>query len=218
MEREKREQAAGTDTVQSGLGVIPPMSDFTAPARDTDADRQVLRNAVMIQVGIGYVKLRDEVVGRSDFTLDREATVELVATWPKAWVKQFDELVRKRQVSEVMELVESVPTPEIYSFREPTTKKGMKLKQCMFRVKEEFHVKDTYASGKKGLFVQWARRVGVRVPWREDVWMRTGEGGDDLTQAYQMSRILEGYDGLIFSDLGLGARILPDHILSLIHI
>ena len=164
VEREKREQAAGTDTVQSGLGVIPPMSDFTAPARDTDADREVLRNAVMIQVGIGYVKLRDEVVGRSDFTLDREATVELVATWPKAWVKQFDELVKKRQVAEVMELVASVPTPEIYSFREPTTKKGMKPKQCMFRVKEELHVKYTFASGKKGLFVQWARRVGVRVP------------------------------------------------------
>ena len=72
-----------------------------------DADREVLRNAVMIQVGTGHVKLRDEVVGRSDFTLDREATVELVATWPKAWVKQFDELAKKRQVTEVMELIEA---------------------------------------------------------------------------------------------------------------
>ena len=42
--------------------------------------------------------------------------------------------------------------------------------------------------------------------------MRTGQGGDDLTQAYQSSRVLEGYDGLIFSDIGLGARVFPDHI------
>ena len=42
--------------------------------------------------------------------------------------------------------------------------------------------------------------------------MRTGQGGDDLSQAYQTSRVLEGYDGLIFSGTGFGARILPDHI------
>ena len=42
--------------------------------------------------------------------------------------------------------------------------------------------------------------------------MRTGQGGDDLTQGYQNSRVLEGYDGLIFSDMGLGTRIFPEHI------
>ena len=65
------------------------MSDFTGPARDTGADREVLRNAVMIQVGMGFVKLRDEAIGRSDFTVNREATVELVATWPRGrWEKK----------------------------------------------------------------------------------------------------------------------------------
>ena len=167
VEREKRDMANGTDNPAAGLGVIPPMSDYTAPARDTEADREGLRNAVMIQIGTGHVKLRDEVVGRSDFTLDREASVELVAAWPKTWVQKFDELIKKRQVTELMELVETAPTPEIYSFREPQTKKGTKLKQCMFRVKLELDHRYTFASGKKGLFVQRARRAGAQVPWRE---------------------------------------------------
>ena len=42
--------------------------------------------------------------------------------------------------------------------------------------------------------------------------MRAGQGGDDLTQAYQSSRILDGFDGLIFSDMGLGTRIIPEHV------
>ena len=163
VEREKKDMGNGNENPESGLGVIPAMSYYTAPACDTDADREVLRNAAMIQIRTGHVKLRGEVVGRSDFTLDRESSVELVATWPKAWVKKFDELGKKRQATEVMELVEAAPTPEIYSFREPQTE-GTKLKQCMFRVKLELHCRYTFASGRKGLFVQWARRAGVQVP------------------------------------------------------
>jgi hypothetical protein len=211
VEREEKEMASGKENPESGLGCIPPMSDYVAPARDTDANKEVLRNAVMIQMGTGFVKLRDEVVGHSDFTLTHATTVELVATWPQPWAKDFPALAKKRQVSEIMELTDG-PTPEIYSFREPKTKRGVLLKQCMFRVREELHTKYTISSGKKGLFVTWARRIGVKGPWREDVWMRAAQGGDDLGQAYQNSRVLEGFDGLIFSDVGLGARILPDHI------
>ena len=49
-----------------------------------------------------------------------------------------------------------------YAFREPQTRKGLKLKQAMVRVKDEFHPRYTHTSGKKGLFVQWARRPGIR--------------------------------------------------------
>ena len=39
-----------------------------------------------------------------------------------------------------------------------------------------------------------------------------GKGGDNLEQAYQTSRLLEGFDGLLFTDIGFGVRILPQHI------
>ena len=42
----------------------------------------------------------------------KEATVELVATWPELYVKQFDELDKKRQATELLELVDKdLPPP-----------------------------------------------------------------------------------------------------------